>query len=256
MSFTFYLGTHKPDWLWNKPNRHPLFVSTRQLRKIKNLKTANTRWALDSGGFTEISMHGKWVTSAAEYLELLNHFSARVGAPDWASPQDWMCEPEMIQKTGLTVPIHQERTTVSYIELTSQNPAAPIVPVLQGWEPDDYLYHVDIYNAAGIDLTKLPTVGMGSVCRRAKVAGIQTVVRELARSGIRLHGFGIKKDGIKLLKPHLASSDSMAWSYRARVAGWSGEILCGTPHPRAKSCTNCHRWASQWADKLVEIAAA
>jgi hypothetical protein len=253
MSFTFYLGTHKPDWLWNKPNRHPLFVSTRQLRKIKNLKPANTTWALDSGGFTEISLHGKWVTEPAEYLELVAHFTDQIGNLKWASPQDWMCEPHMIQKTGLTVEEHQHRTIASYSHLTAAKPTAPIIPVLQGWAPDDYLRHAEMYAAAGIQLNKADTVGMGSVCRRAKIDGIQTVIKELAASGIKLHGFGLKKDGIRLLRNYLTSSDSMAWSYRARAAGWDGEILCGVPHPRAKSCTNCHRWATKWADNLKTL---
>ena len=54
----FYLGTHQPGWLsWATV---PLFVSDRRLRRYRRLPKARTRWALDSGGFTELSTHGSW----------------------------------------------------------------------------------------------------------------------------------------------------------------------------------------------------
>src|ERR1700728_2833528 len=56
----FYLGAHQPHWLWRAGV--PLFVSHRQLARKRQLRPALARWALDSGGFTELSMHGAWTT--------------------------------------------------------------------------------------------------------------------------------------------------------------------------------------------------
>jgi len=59
----FYLGTHASNWL-TRPGR-PLFVSAVRLRKVKRWPVAQRRWALDSGGFTELSLHGRSADSMA-----------------------------------------------------------------------------------------------------------------------------------------------------------------------------------------------
>lgn len=90
-----------------------------------------------------------------------------IGRLEWAAPQDWMCEPFMPAKTGLTVAEHQVRTVENYLELRSLAPERPFVPVPQGWKLDDYVRCVDLYyELTGIDLAAQPLVGIGSVCRR------------------------------------------------------------------------------------------
>jgi hypothetical protein len=65
------------------------------------------RWALDSGGFTELSMHGRWTLSPRDYVAEVRSYVAALGRPDWIAPQDWMCEPWILEKTGGTVAEHQ-----------------------------------------------------------------------------------------------------------------------------------------------------
>ena len=60
-SLMFYTGAHQPHWLWRAG--FPLFVSHRQLARKRTLRPALARWALDSGGFTELSY--LWRGSAA-----------------------------------------------------------------------------------------------------------------------------------------------------------------------------------------------
>lgn len=126
---TFYLGAHQPHWL--RLAGFPLFVSHRQLAR-RSLRPAAGRWALDSGGFTELSMHGQWVTPAAAYAEAVAGYAERVGGLDFAAPQDWMCEPQMISRTGLSVREHQDRTVANYLELRALAPDLPFIPVVQG----------------------------------------------------------------------------------------------------------------------------
>ena len=199
----FYLGAHQPHWLWQA--EFPLFVSHRQLARKRSYRPAVCRWALDSGGFTELSIHGRWVTPAAAYVEAADGYAERIGRMDFAAPQDWMCEPVMIERTGLSVREHQERTVTNYLELRALAPHLPFVPVIQGWQLADYLHCLTLYESAGVNLAALPRVGLGSVCRRQSTAEIAVLVSTLARRGLRLHGFGVKTGGLHLYGHRLAS---------------------------------------------------
>ena len=42
------------------------------------------------------------------------------------------------------------------------------------------------------------------------------IVQDLFDQGLRLHGFGYKLTGLRWSSDHLASADSMAWSFHAR----------------------------------------
>lgn len=248
---TFYVGTNKPYWVWDREPRHPLFISIRSLRPYKRLKPARVKWCLDSGGFTELTKFDKWKTSPEQYVDEIRKVSAEIGNLVWASPQDYMCEPHMVKKTGLDIPTHQRLTCENFLTLKQLGPELPIIPVLQGWEPDDYINHLDLYNDYGIDLRNYDTVGMGSFCRRANVAGVRELVISLKQHGLNMHGFGLKKDGLKLFGDYLKSSDSMAWSFAGRAAGWKNIYLCGTPHINAKSCSDCYAWAMKWSDEVA-----
>jgi hypothetical protein len=246
----FYVGTNKPNWVWDRTPRHPLFISIRSLRRYKKLKPARVNWCLDSGGFTELTKFDKWTTSPSQYIDEIRNVQDTMGRLVWASPQDYMCEPHMIEKTGLDIPTHQRLTCENFLELKTLGPELPIIPVLQGWQPNDYLDHLTLYSTYGIDLRDYPTVGLGSFCRRANVAGVRELVIELKQHGLGLHGFGLKKDGLKLFGDYLQSSDSMAWSFAGRAAGWQNLYLCGTKHANAKSCADCYEWAMSWADDV------
>ncbi|MDQ6810535.1 MAG: hypothetical protein M3Z95_01375 [Actinomycetota bacterium] len=241
-TWTFYLGTHEVGWLAREIG--PLFVSHRRLALRRRLPRAVTPWALDSGGFTELAMHGRWRTTSAEYIEATRGYADEVGMLDWAAPMDWMCEPAMLARTGLTVEDHQRRTVGNFLELRERGPELPYVPVLQGWTRADYERCVALYEAAGVDLRNERRVGVGSICRRQATAEVQEIVWALADAGLSLHGFGVKTRGLVNVAGALASADSMAWSYRAR----RDEPLPGCRHRR---CSNCIRYAARWRDRLL-----
>lgn len=241
----FYLGTHVPRWLhYPQFDGVPLFISARRLRDQKTWPRAKTSWALDSGGFTELSMYGKWTVSPREYVSDVRRWFAMIGPADWCAPQDWMCEPAMLEKTGKTVREHQRLTVANFLELRDLAPELPFAPVLQGWEWEDYMRHADDYTAAGVNLAALDTVGVGSVCRRQATGMAEELMRELHTRGIRAHGFGFKLDGLKRCAKHMHSSDSMAWSLQAR----KGVPLPGCTH---RSCANCSRYALHWRQKIL-----
>jgi hypothetical protein len=245
----FYLGSHQPHWLWKVD--FPLFVSRRTLqrRAVKGLRRATCRWALDSGGFTELSMHGRWTMSASDYMALVALYDERIGNLDWAAPQDWMCEPFMIERTGLSVREHQERTVANLLELRALAPTSrlrrKIKPALQGDTVRSYLACADLYAQAGVDLIAESLVGLGSVCRRQSTDEIDGLVRELAGAGLRLHGFGVKTQGLRRYGALLTSADSLAWSFQARrspaLPGCTGHL----------NCANCLTFATVYRTRLL-----
>lgn len=238
----FYLGTHQDSWL--KSARVPLFVSHRRLRSRVRLPRAVTDWALDSGGFTELSMHGAWTVTPEEYARAVQRYGQEVGRLDWAAPQDWMCEPWITAKTGLTVLEHQHRTVASVLELRSLVTGVNVIPVLQGRFLSDYEHCAQLYLDAGVDLASEPVVGLGSVCRRQATREIAEIAETFSALGYQLHGFGVKTLGLNSYAEHLASADSMAWSIDARYS----EPIAGHPH---KNCANCPEWAYRWYHRIV-----
>jgi hypothetical protein len=243
----FFLGTHQPGWLADSPV--PLFVSDRRLRHVKQSLPAVCDWALDSGGFTELSTFGTWDNGPTprEYVDRIRRYRVAVGRLQWAAPQDWMCEPWIVAKTGLTVLEHQWRTIDNLFDLRALAPDLPIIPVLQGWRVDDYIRHIDLYRAVGVDLAEEPLVGVGSVCRRQGTDEIGEVFAAIRDAGVsRLHGFGVKALGLRRYGHLLTSADSMAWSMQARreppLPGCSSHI----------NCANCRRYAYGWARQMTD----
>lgn len=238
----FYLGAHHPHWL--ATSDVPLFVSRRALGRQKALPRASCDWALDSGGFTELKLHGRWTATPREYVAEVRRFQDEIGRLAWAAPQDWMCEPVMLEKTGLTIAEHQIRSVASYLYLRVAAASVPWAPVLQGWLHQDYLEHFRMYERCGVDLASLPVVGLGSVCRRQALALPAEIIRDLSSYGLRLHGFGFKMQGVAMSGHLLHSADSMAWSFDARRS----EPLPGCSH---KNCANCLKYALRWRYRLL-----
>ncbi|MDX3165971.1 hypothetical protein PV516_19475 [Streptomyces scabiei] len=254
----FYLGTHMVNWLGEVGV--PLFISRNRLVKRRTFPKAIAPWALDSGGFTELRDHGRWRITPEEYAAEVRRYRDEIGMLDWAAPMDWMCEPWVINGgvrggqqfhgTFLSVREHQQRTVENLVRLREIAPDLPFIPVLQGWELQDYLDCVRLYSEAGIDLTREPVVGLGSVCRRQATAEIAELVSSLSALGLRLHGFGVKTAGVADYGDQLMSSDSMAWSFGARYE----QRLAQCTH-RAKNCANCSAYALAWRQRVLEAPA-
>ncbi len=261
----FYLGTHMPSWL--AKTDVPLFLSRRRLARVKHLPKALGPYAIDSGGFSELSMFGTWKTTASQYVDEVRRFRDEIGPMDFAVIRDFMCEPAVRAKTGLSVEEHQRRTVESFIEFRDLAPEIPWCPVLQGWVTADYLRHVEAHEQAGIDLRAQPVVGVGSVCRRQDTTSAQTTLFRLALEGFsNLHGFGFKTKGLDRVghvvalggRSLLASADSLAWSFSARRQRGDGTArLTDCEHASESNCLDyALAWRSQLLAKLDRTKAA
>ena len=239
----FFLGIFEPYWLAHCD--FPLMVARQRLFRPgdhrRPLPRARHRWVLDSGGFTQLHKHGRYPFTADQYVREIKTLDNEVGNLAWASPMDWMCEAGALSQTGLTVREHQRRTVANFLDLR-QRLGRLVIPVLQGWEHDDYLRCSDLYQAAGVDLSQAPVVGLGSVCRRNATDDIVSIIPSL--SGLNLHAYGVKGHPLRQTHNILVSADSMAWSYRARRGG---------RHPDCKHrrCNNCRKFAALWRENLL-----
>jgi hypothetical protein len=198
---------------------------------------------LDSGGFTELSLYGRWQTDARAYVDAVRRYSEEIGQLDFAASQDWMVEPRVRARTGASLRTHQHRTVANYLQLRELAPELPFIATLQGQSVSDYHRCADLYERHGVDLAALPRVGVGSICRRQNSSEVEQIVRSLAGRGLRLHTFGAKVLGLARYADAIFSSDSLAWSFRGRhVPGCS---------PSHRSESNCVHFALAWHTRLL-----
>jgi hypothetical protein len=240
----FFLGTNQPCHLGRTDA--PLLLNRNRLARFRPVRRALGPWFLDSGGYTLLRRFGSYPVSPTQYVWEARRWSHMTGRPAHVSCQDWLCEPDVIVRTGLTVEQHLYRTVASYLTLRDLAPELPWLPVLQGWQHKDYLRCLELYENANVDLTRAPLVGLGSVCMRQGTAEAEVIIRDLHARGLRLHAFGFKITGLATCSRFLASSDSANWSNAARWA----PSLPGHTH---RVCNTCLEYALLWRQRVLEV---
>jgi hypothetical protein len=182
----FFVGLHHPS---AAQHFDAAFISVNTLRRRKGPFTVGD-WIMDSGAFTEVAINGGYRFDVEEYAGQIRRW-ARNGNMLRAVAQDFMCEPWVIERTGLTMAEHQRLTIERYDALVALDTGGiEIMPVLQGQWPADYV-----------------------------LEAIRSV-----RPDLRLHGFGLKLSALASgrVRLMLYSADSMAWSFSARKQGRNG----------------------------------
>lgn len=211
----------------NKAHRVPAaFISFNALRGRKSgFRPPPKGWVMDSGAFTTVNKHGGYPESAKAYGVEAARLSSMTPGLLAIVAQDYMCEPFVLAKTGLTIADHQRLTVERYDELAEVwdlfDGRCPVMPVLQGFAPEDYAVHIALYGAR---LALGAWVGVGSVCKRqGDPRAILAVLRAIkaVRPDLRLHGFGVKLTALRHpeVRDLLHTADSMAWSFSARKQG-------------------------------------
>lgn len=213
----FYTGNHQPS---DAQHFDRAFISVTRLRgRRSGFKVKD--WIMDSGAFTQILKHGGYTEGVEVYAAEIKRW-ANNGNLLAAVAQDYMCEAHMLAITGKTIPEHQALTIERYDQLVACDTGdVYIMPVLQGYAPEDYVRHIEMY---GDRLKQGMWVGVGSVCKRnGDPRAIERVLWTIKqhRPDLRLHGFGVKTTALSspLVTELLHTADSMAWSYAARREG-------------------------------------
>lgn len=212
----FFVGLHQPS---DAKNFESAFISIHRIKDRKSDFKVND-WIMDSGAFSTILKYGGYPDPVEEYAKHIKRWS-KCGNLLAAVSQDYMCEKNMLEITGKTIQEHQHLTIERYKKLLNYDVGGiKIIPVLQGYKPEDYVSHIEQY---GELLKKDMWVGVGSVCKRnGNVGAIQKVLWAIKekRPDLKLHGFGLKTTALSdgLIRSLLETADSMAWSYSARAA--------------------------------------
>jgi hypothetical protein len=212
----FFTGLHQPS---DAKHFDSSFVSVNRLRRRKGPFVVGD-WIMDSGAFTELYQYGAYRSSAAEYAAEVTRWKGN-GTLLAAVSQDYMCEPFILERTGMNVADHQRLTIERYDELLRCETGVYIMAVLQGYEPREYVEHIRQY---GNRLEYGAWVGVGSVCKRngdpRAIERVLLAIRD-ERPDLRLHGFGLKTTALSsgLVQELLHTADSMAWSFHARKQG-------------------------------------
>ena len=241
---TIYAGVHIVSHAAQLP--HAMVSLNRLINRKKDFEAND--WIMDSGAFTRISS-GKGHLPVKTYAEHIRRWSP-CGSIAAAVSQDYMCEPFVLQITGLTVPEHQAFSTINYLELRDLVPHVYILPVIQGQTPLDYANHT---RALSPHLPEGAWTGVGSLCKRqgnpAQISATITAIKSV-RPDLRLHGFGVKVTALRQadIWQRLHSVDSAAWSYWARRNGdpkdrnsvlacieWTRKLTATKPSPSQAS---------------------
>lgn len=228
---------------WNRTKREFRMPEATDLSEID--------FALDSAGYTGIlnfqrkgqqeGIAGIFPWSFSAYMEFAN-----LSGCNWYSQAD-LCVEENLARDREAIDF-RIRATATLLEAMLQilyewqnelartcnstvvaNMLRPPVPVLQGRRLDDYLFSLELLNSVWdrwngwLDSPAL--IGVGSMCRRDlhdPEEGMYAILDALGRNlpkGARLHVFGAKNFALNEIPKleFVASSDSMAWDYSARV---------------------------------------
>lgn len=211
----FFIGIHRIGSAWKFDRA---FISANRLVDTTFTIVGADEWVMDSGAFTEIMKYGRYRLPPSEHAAIIRRFAGDKGLLA-AVAQDYMCEEVALAATGLTIAEHQRLTIERYDALMACDVGGVyIMPVIQGFDPQDYARHVRDYGAR---LAPGSWVGVGSVCKRqgdpdAIVAVLEAILA--VRPDLRLHGFGVKLTALRdpRVVAMLYSADSMAWSFAAR----------------------------------------
>lgn len=223
----FYPGLHQPH---DATHFDRACISIHRLeRRRKPVPCPDVM--IDSGAFTKLAKFGRYPEPVEVYAaQLYRLHSDGVVNISIAAAQDYMCEPLMLAKTGLTIADHQRLTVERYdallkaLEPLFVGPCPfQIMPVLQGFALDDYRRHIALY---GDRLAPGMWVGVGSVCKRqGNVAVIEDLLLGIkeVRPDLRLHGFRREVD--RAAKPNCSPRPAQRRQY--------GVVICG-PHGRTQ----------------------
>lgn len=208
---------------------------------------------VDSGGYSLMLDTGKH-PKPEEYINQVLDMGG-----DLFALQDYPCEPEILQKYGRTVQDHQQRTIERGAEglaiVEDRKLDLTPVTVVQGWETNEYLEHIDRLREQGVFTDH---IAIGSVCRRGQTDEIRDVitsVRNAIGDDKHLHAFGVKYEVLKHrdVREALDSVDSAAWEIYPNQGG----RLESEPAWRTKAMRYLEYWRkveSITADTKIEVA--
>lgn len=210
-----YYGLTNYSQLKHMPENINAMVSARMLMKMSPKSVAFNycqryeRLFLDSGAFGSAMFDGGYTYTPDQYFQLVT----RVQPNLWAT-MDFPCEPDIMPELSTDDRI---RLSIENTQYFGKLDYPGFLPVIQGWEIEDYLKCVELMETKGVLRDYL---GIGSICRRGSQAKIVAIVSELRKRlpDTRLHAFGVKINALSYnggeLMNYLHSLDTAAWQFK------------------------------------------
>lgn len=181
---------------------------------------------LDSAGFVAMAKYRGFGWTAERYvLDLATAFPFR-----WFASMDLCVEPEVAPDRDAVLDRIAGTANLNMLCWRLARDAGienRLMPVIQGWRPDEYRRCLDLVPVDGA-----PLIGVGSMCRRhlagetGIIACVEAIDRHLGDHRARLHLFGLKGPAAAALRrhPRIASLDSQAYGVRARRVAYEEGI--------------------------------
>lgn len=259
--FVYFLGCNHPH-LIHKLNRPVLMSVTafaKKRRPGQGFRKYTWRESLfETGDKSLLFFDAASFTCVSRQYGLLGHIPRKFYASivnrfegcDWfagACCQDYMCEDFVLKTTGLTVEEHQ-RLTIHRYDLLRQDikPSIYLMPVLQGYQPEEYLRHLDAW---GDRLKPGMWVGIGSVCKRNEDKEGQKQIAKIIdlvlseRHDLLLHLFGVKEKALRVpeIRLRVRTADSGAFGLSSNKSDSEGRK------------TKKFQYANNWDHQLSKV---
>ena len=231
-------------------------------------------FAMDSAGFTSMllwrnkgkqrGMAGIFPWTCSEYVDFANESNA-----SWWSQPDLCVEKEIVSSAqeidfrinatatfleGTLMLLYEWQNELSRTcsSTVVANLLKPPAPVIQGWDSAHYERSLELMQQVWSRwqpwIAPPALIGLGSVCRRElnhPTHGLYAILdrlEPLIPTGSRFHCFGVKGEALtKIRDKHwVASADSMAWDFSARVKAHRS----GISNTMAHRCSEMDQWMS------------
>lgn len=223
----YYYGIGEYDHVQLTPR---FLISYYAMKSTKTPWITDKNWMLDSGGFTIGMREGtkgypankivEYPWSKDDYVRFVNKWKPQVA---WT--MDYAVK---IANTQDVLKEKQRRTIENTIYLKDKIQSPTVLgAVLQGWENQDYLRHLDMYKDAGVIQ---PWFAIGFSLSRLNMATTLDTIMEIKRElpgWVKFHGFSVKLSTLNKfprLAKFLYSADSAAWIARG-VFHMSGPVM-------------------------------
>lgn len=218
-----YYGLTNHSQIKRLPRELDIMVSARMLMKMPSTSVVYQYLSefrsvmLDSGAFGSAFWDGGYKYSPDNYLAIVERVK-----PEWWVTMDYPCEPNIMPECS----IHERiKMTVANTKILITAPFPSLLPVIQGWAVEDYLYCIDLMEAEGLIQSMM---GIGSICRRGKQGPIVNIVRHISQRlpTVKFHAFGAKISTLNYnrgeILNYLDSLDTAAWQFNEKdeLGGW------------------------------------
>jgi len=185
------------------------FWDGKKFREPTDITVSPNLVFVDSGAFQLFGKYKDYPFTPQQYINFISKVK-----PNYYASMDYPCEQFVRQKIGVTVKQAVDKTIENLTKLIdTQVEKSTLVPVIQGWEPSDYVYCIDRLKEQGM---LKEYMGIGTLCRRGKTPEILKIIKVVKNelpAWVKLHGFGVKISILKHPMSYklLTSCDSASW---------------------------------------------